>query len=84
LSDSRIPFASWFWKETNGYTIYFLTQVKRFLQIPKGFEKTGYVIMNFQTAIDMITKIEGREERINIIKRAGILSGILEEEGNSR
>ncbi|MFC5471252.1 NUDIX hydrolase [Cohnella suwonensis] len=84
ISEYRIPFASWFWKESNGYTIYFLTRVKRYLEIPKGYEKTGYVIMNFETAIDMIKNIEGREERINIIRRAGILSGYLEEEGNSR
>jgi len=40
--------------------------------------------LNFETAIDMIKNIEGREERIDIIRRAGILSGNLEEEGNSR
>jgi len=35
------------------------------------------VITNFKTAIDMIEKIEGREERIEVIRRAGILSGRL-------
>lgn len=84
LSDKRIPFASWFWEETKGYTIYYLTQVKKFVDMPKGFEKTGYVVMNFETAIEMIKKIEGREERIEIIKRAGIIAGQLDEEGNSR
>lgn len=84
LTEIRAPFASWFWKETRGYTVYYLTQVKRILEMPSGYEKTGYVIMNFETAIDMIKKIEGREERINIIRRAGILSGHLKEEGNSR
>ncbi|WP_256376736.1 NUDIX hydrolase [Cohnella herbarum] len=84
LTEIRVPFASWFWKESNGYTIYFLTLVKRICEIPKGYEKTGYVIMNFETALDMIKNIEGREERIEIIRRAGILSGNLKDEGNSR
>jgi len=52
--------------------------------MPKRYEKTGYVIMNFETALDMIKNIEGREERIKIIRRAGILSGYLKDEGNSR
>jgi len=84
ITTERIPFASWFWKETKGYTIYYLTEVKRFLDSPQGYEKTGYVITNFETAIEMIKTIEGREERINIIRRAGILSGNLKDEGNSR
>jgi len=84
IMDRRIPFACWCWEETKTYTVYFLTQVKRFTDIPVGFEKTGYIITNFETAIDMIKTIEGREERIEIIKRAGILAGQLEEAGNNR
>ncbi|WP_219836950.1 NUDIX domain-containing protein [Paenibacillus sp. R14(2021)] len=84
ITDKRTTFASWFWEETQSYTIYILTNVKRFSEIPKGYEKTGYVIMNFETAIDMIKKIEGRGERIEIIRKAGILSRHLREEGNSR
>jgi len=84
ITDVRLPFASWFWEESNGYTVYFLTHVKRICEMPKRYEKTGYVIMNFETALDMIKNIEGREERIKIIRRAGILSGYLKDEGNSR
>ncbi|MBO9610605.1 MAG: NUDIX hydrolase [Paenibacillaceae bacterium] len=84
LTEERIPFASWFWEQTRGYTIYYLTRVKQFAEMPKGFEKTGYVIMNFETAIEMIRKIEGRGERIEIITRAGILAGQLEDAGNVR
>ncbi|XEC96604.1 NUDIX hydrolase [Paenibacillus tarimensis] len=84
LSNKRTLFASWYWKEFDAYRLYYLAHVKKFVEMPKGFETTGYVIMNFVTAIDMIKKIEGREERIQVIRRAGIFSGQLREEGNSR
>jgi 8-oxo-dGTP diphosphatase len=84
LTNRRIPFASWFWEETRSYTVYFLARVKRFTDVPEGYEKTGYVITNFETAIEIIKKVEGREERIEIIRRAGILASQLEEVGNSR
>jgi 8-oxo-dGTP diphosphatase len=45
--------------------------------MPEGHEKTGYVITNFETAIEMIQKLEGRKELIAVVKRAGILSGWL-------
>jgi 8-oxo-dGTP diphosphatase len=75
LTDERIPFACWYWKEYDSCRIYFLTKVKRFVEMPAGYEKTGYVITNFETAIEMIRKIEGREERIAVIQQAGNLSG---------
>ncbi|WP_339290968.1 hypothetical protein MKY48_22695 [Paenibacillus sp. FSL W8-0187] len=53
--------------------------VKRFVERPEGYETTGYVRMNFDTVIEMIKAIEGREERIEVIRRAGILSGMLAE-----
>ena len=84
LEDNVVPFASWFWEETKSYTVFYLAQVKRFLEIPEGYEKTGYVITNFQTALEMIEKLEGGGERIELITKAGILSGQLSEEGNSR
>jgi len=39
LTDNRVPFASWFWKETNGYTVYYLTKVKRFLRFQRDMRK---------------------------------------------
>lgn len=83
LTGRRIPFACWLWNEPRGYTVFYLAEVKRFRNMPAGFEKTGYVIMNFETAIDMITAIEGRGERIETIKRAGILAGLLPEDYES-
>ncbi|MCQ6562998.1 HAD-IA family hydrolase [Paenibacillus mendelii] len=68
------PFACWYWEEFDSYRIYFLTRVKRFIEMPDGFETTGYVITNVETAIDMIKQIEGREERIAASRRAGELS----------
>jgi len=47
--------------------------------MPSGYEKTGYVITNFETAIEMILKFKGAGERLELIKRAGILSGQLKE-----
>lgn len=78
LEEERIPFASWYWKEFDAYRIFCLAKVKRFVQMPKGYETSGYVITNFETALAMIRKIEGREERLAVIKRAGILSGWLD------
>ncbi|NOU94283.1 NUDIX domain-containing protein [Paenibacillus sp. LMG 31456] len=79
LADEVIPFASWYWEEFDSYRVYVLTKVMRFIDMPKQYETTGYIITNFETAIDMIQKIEGREERIAIIRKAGILSGHLKE-----
>jgi 8-oxo-dGTP diphosphatase len=80
LTKERIPFATWYWSDTDTYTIWFITYISRFSDMPAGYEKTGYVITNFETAIEMIMKIEGAGERIELIRRAGILSGQLKEE----
>jgi 8-oxo-dGTP diphosphatase len=82
LSSDRTPFATWYWESTDTYTVWVLVKVAQFNEMPKGYEKTGYVIMNFETAIQMIIKLEGMGERVDIIRRAGLLSGLLEEEKN--
>lgn len=79
LSEEKTLFASWYWEKYDAYRLFYLVKVREFVDIPKGFETTGYVITNFKTALEMIKKIEGREERIEVIKRAGILSGQLTE-----
>lgn len=84
LTNDHVPFASWFWESTNTYTIWFLSKVNKFVEMPKGFEKTGHVIMNFETAIQMLLRIEGEGERSKIIKKAGTLASQLNEAGNSR
>jgi|GEM_PF-1158740 len=84
LADNLVPFASWYWQESKSYTIYYLAKIKEFVEMPTGFEKTGYIITNFRTAVEMVTKLEGRGERIEILNKAGILAGQLKEVGNSR
>ncbi|MHC0036350.1 NUDIX hydrolase [Pseudoneobacillus sp. C159] len=70
LDSTRIPFASWYWPSTDSYTVYFLVKVKEFVHHSFYFEKSGYVIMNFETARLIVAKVEGREERIQILKAA--------------
>lgn len=77
LSEEKKLFASWYWEKYDAYRLFYLVKVKEFVEIPKGFETTGYVITNFKTALEMIKKMEGREERMAVIKRAGILAGQL-------
>ncbi|MEC0308203.1 NUDIX hydrolase [Paenibacillus lautus] len=79
ISDERTLFAAWHWKEFDAYRLFYLVGVKCFAERPGSYETTGYVVMNFDTAIEMIRAIEGREERIEVIRRAGILSGMLAE-----
>ncbi|MFC7679940.1 hypothetical protein [Paenibacillus sp. GCM10028914] len=79
LMEDRTLFSSWHWKQFDTHRLIYLARVKRFVEIPKGYETTGYVIMNFETAIEMIQKIEGREERFEVIRRAGVLAGRLKE-----
>jgi 8-oxo-dGTP diphosphatase len=70
LDSKRNPFASWHWQSTDTYTIWFLVEAKEFVKHSFDNEKTGYVITNFETARQMVSKIEGREERIQILKMA--------------
>ena len=67
LDSKRIPFASWYWESTDTYTVYFLVKVREFVSYSFDFEKTGYVILNFETARQIVSKVEGREERIQIL-----------------
>lgn len=70
LAGERYPFACWYWKETDTYTVFFLTRVGSFHRMPEGFEKTGYVIMSFRTAAQMINAIEGPGLRMDLIAMA--------------
>jgi len=75
LAEERIPFASWHWESTDTYTVWFLAKVTTIEQMPERFEKTGCVIMNFETAVQMLMQLEGMGERVQIIQRARSLAG---------
>ncbi|MEI4768066.1 NUDIX domain-containing protein [Psychrobacillus sp. FJAT-51614] len=68
LDSNRVPFASWYWQSTDTYTVWFLVRAEKFLSYSFDYEKTGYVIFNFDTAKQMISKIEP-----NTVKRVQIL-----------
>ncbi|MFY3790175.1 NUDIX domain-containing protein [Ureibacillus sp. MALMAid1270] len=71
ISSEKIPFASWYWESTDTYTIWFLVKAQKFLPYTFDFEKTGYVIFNFETANQIISKLEpNNKTRIEILKLA--------------
>lgn len=71
ISNEKIPFASWYWESTDTYTIWYLVKVQQFLPYTFENEKTGYVLLNFNTAKQMITKLETNfEKRIQILDLA--------------
>ena len=80
LDEKLVPFACWYWEKYGSYRVYYLAKVQRFVERPPHFETTGYVITNVETALAMIRKLEGREERIAVVRRAGLLSGALKED----
>ncbi|TFE19437.1 NUDIX hydrolase [Cohnella luojiensis] len=70
LESHRMPIASWYWENTDTYTIFVMARVKEYAIMPEGFEKTGRVIMNFETARQIISKIEGDGFRIALLALA--------------
>lgn len=71
ISNEKIPFASWYWESTDTYTIWYLVKAQQFLPYSFEDEKTGYVLCNFNTAKQMIAKLEPNFEiRIQILDLA--------------
>ncbi|WP_020615528.1 NUDIX hydrolase [Paenibacillus daejeonensis] len=64
LDEYRLPIASWYWESTDTYTVFVIARVKKYLNWQKGFETSGRVVMNFETARQMIIKLEGSSFRI--------------------
>ena len=58
IKGEKIPFASWYWESTDTYTIWFFVEVQEFLSYSFDYEKSGYVIFNFETAKQLISKLE--------------------------
>jgi len=71
LKLNRMPIASWYWESTDTYTVFVLSRVKEYVEIPEGFETAGRVVMNIETARQMILKLEGeglRTELLDIVE----------------
>lgn len=50
LESKRVPIAALYWENTNTYTVFVMARVKGYEIMPIGFETTGKVTMNFETA----------------------------------
>ncbi|MGN7477984.1 NUDIX hydrolase [Solibacillus silvestris] len=71
ISSEKMVFASWYWESTDSYTIWFLVKANKFLPYTFDFEKSGYVIFNFETAKQIINKLEpNNNNRISILNLA--------------
>lgn len=71
IGDEKTLFASWYWDSTDSYTVWYLVKVEKFMPYSFEFEKSGYVIFNFETAKQMITTIEPHyTKRIEILDLA--------------
>ncbi|WP_194233640.1 hypothetical protein [Paenibacillus donghaensis] len=44
--------------------------ISEYTALPDGFETTGRVVMNFETARQMVAKLEGDSHRIKVLEWA--------------
>ena len=70
LESKRVPIAAWYWESTDTYTVFVMARVKDYVIMPDGFETTGRVTMNFETARQIISKIEGEGLRLELLEIA--------------
>ncbi|MEC0243620.1 NUDIX domain-containing protein [Paenibacillus dokdonensis] len=70
LESKRVPIAAWYWESTDTYTVFVMARVKNYGIMPEGFETTGRVTMNFETARQIISKIEGEGLRLELLEIA--------------
>ncbi|WP_145949474.1 NUDIX hydrolase [Paenibacillus sp. Y412MC10] len=70
LESKRVPIAAWYWESTDTYTVFVMARVKEYGIMPDGFETTGRVTMNFETARQIISKIEGEGLRLQLLEIA--------------
>jgi 8-oxo-dGTP diphosphatase len=70
LESLRVPIASWYWESSDTYTIFVMARVKEIVNMPDGYETTGRVTMNFETARQIISKIEGEGFRMKLLEIA--------------
>lgn len=67
LESNRIPIALWYWDSTDTYTVFVIARVKEYVDMPEGFETTGRVTMNIETARQIIYKMEGEGLRTELL-----------------
>jgi 8-oxo-dGTP diphosphatase len=70
LKPESALFASYYWESTDTYTVFYLSRIERFVEMPIGFEKTGRVITDFETARQIVATVEGVGVRIQILNWA--------------
>ena len=71
ISSKKMLFASWYWESTDSYTIWYLVKADKLMPYTFDFEKSGYVIFNFETAKQIIRKLEpNNKKRIDILSLA--------------
>ncbi|MFD2611363.1 NUDIX domain-containing protein [Paenibacillus gansuensis] len=80
LESKRVPIAAWYWESTDTYTVFVMARVKSYGIMPEGFETTGRVTMNFETARQIISKLEGEGLRLNLLN---IAEPVYEQQFNS-
>lgn len=76
LKSERTLFASFYWESTATYTVFYLAHVDHFVDMPAGFEKTGRVVTDFETARQIVATVEGVGERIQILNWAEEVVGM--------
>ena len=70
LKRRKVPIAAWYWESTDTYTVFFVAGVDRYVPRPDGFETTGRVTLTFETARQMIDKLEGDGLRSQLLQWA--------------
>ncbi|RJE88388.1 NUDIX hydrolase [Paenibacillus sp. 1011MAR3C5] len=70
LESRRIPFAAWYWESTDTYTVFVMARILAYRELPEGFETTGRVAMNLETARQLIAKLEGDGLRLDLLALA--------------
>ncbi|CAM3256573.1 NUDIX domain-containing protein [Paenibacillus lupini] len=67
LEAERVPIAAWYWENTDTYTVFVIAKVKQYVEMPDGFETTGRVTMNIETAQQLVYKLEGEGLRTELL-----------------
>jgi 8-oxo-dGTP pyrophosphatase MutT (NUDIX family) len=58
LHSRREVFAAYRWPDSGNYTVFVVARVRRLVEMPSGYEKTGRVICSLETAADIVRTVE--------------------------